>query len=186
MAPPAERPATNTCCRSRWNSDMISCVIPAMIEGSPELAHLIGGIEPVPAGRGVGGAGLSGISDQQAVSLGDGVHVRAGREVVRVLLAAMQHDDEAARPIGRRSGNVELVASRSGRAGEGPGQELCAIRNWRRPARSQQSVRSHAGQRADRAGLQPAFAQEPQERRQAAFVCVRRVEGRLLPARFRR
>ena len=41
--------------------------------------------------------GLAGIGDAEPVRFGDRVHIRAGGKIVRVLLAAMQHDDEAAR-----------------------------------------------------------------------------------------
>ena len=97
-----------------------------MLAGDPRddrgfagVARLVGGIEPVPARRGVGGRGLSRIGDQQTIRFGDGVHVCPGREVVGVLLAAMQHDDEAAWSVGRGGGDIEFVGPRAGCAGEG-------------------------------------------------------------------
>ena len=94
------------------------------------VAPLMGGRKPVPARRGIVGGALLGIGYQQAVRFGKRVHVGADGEIIGILLAAMQHDDEAAFLRSRR--NIELVAARAMRAGERTCQELRSLRERRR------------------------------------------------------
>ena len=94
--------------------------------------------------------------------LGDGVHGGAGSKIVRVLLAAMQHDDEATRALRRAGRNVQLVASRPGRAGKRPGYKLCAICNRGRRTTRFGSEGLQACQRCERLGRQPAFPKDLQ------------------------
>ena len=94
--------------------------------------------------------------------LGDGVHGGAGSKIVRVLLAAMQHDDEATWPLRRAGRNVQLVASRPRRAGKRPSHKLCAICNGGRRTTRFGSDGLQACQRSERLGRQPAFPKYPQ------------------------
>ena len=58
------------------------------------VAHLVARPEPVPAGHGVVAAGLCRIDDEQPVLFREGVHPGPRGEILRILRAAVQHDDQ--------------------------------------------------------------------------------------------
>jgi hypothetical protein len=63
------------------------------------------------------------------VLLGEAVHAGARREVVRILLAAVQHDDQRNRPSRQGGRHVELVGAPPLGAGEGALLEQGALRD---------------------------------------------------------
>ena len=67
--------------------------------------------------------------------LGESIHACACREVVCILRAAMQHDEQGASALLMTAGNIELVVSSPGRAGKGSAQELSAFRDLERLTR---------------------------------------------------
>ena len=79
-------------------SATISLVIPAMMEGSPAPRTLILRLEPVPAEGWIGALALAWIGDEKSMLLGQRIHAGPCREVVGILRAAMQHDDQWAAP----------------------------------------------------------------------------------------
>ena len=81
------------------NSDMMLARDPCDDRGLSAAARLIGGLNQFQHDDGVGRPGLARIGDEQTMRLGDGVHVGARSKVIWVLLAAMQHDDQAARIV---------------------------------------------------------------------------------------
>ena len=97
---------------------MTARVIPAMIAGSPWSRSLVGEIEPVPASRGIGARRLFRIGDDEAQFVGEAVHARADGEVVGVLRAAVQHDDQGNRAASGALRNIDLVVPGAGGAGE--------------------------------------------------------------------
>ena len=72
-------------------------------------------LEPVPAARRVGALRLRRVEHKKALFQRRLVHAGPGGEIVGVLRAAMQHDDQGQGARGRRRGDVELVIAR-GRA----------------------------------------------------------------------
>src|SRR5947207_462807 len=91
---------------------------------------------PVPAPRRIGRHALLRIGNDEAYLVGELVHARAGGEIVRILLAAMKHDDERARlPVAAR-GNVGLVAARAGTIAIARAHESArkTRSNWSRPS----------------------------------------------------
>ena len=52
--------------------------------------------------------------------LGESIHACTCREVVGILRAAMQHDEQGASACLRTARNIELVVSATRRAGKGP------------------------------------------------------------------
>ena len=60
----------------------------------PLAAHLVAGLEPVPARRLMGAHRLTRISDDEAIVFRKLVHPRSGGKVVGVLGAAMEHDQQ--------------------------------------------------------------------------------------------
>jgi hypothetical protein len=82
------------------------------------VALLVGEIEPVPAGRQIGARRLLGIGDDEAALLGEPVHARADGEIVGVLRAAVEHDDQRKRAAFGAAWNIDLVVPRARRAGE--------------------------------------------------------------------
>ncbi len=58
------------------------------------LAMLIVGLEPVPALRRIGLPRLHRISNEASMPLGKRIHLRAPREIIRVLRATVQHHDQ--------------------------------------------------------------------------------------------
>src|SRR5262249_55810392 len=97
-------------------------------------AHLILGAKPVPAQRCICGFGLAWISDDKSMLLGESLHAGTCREIVDILRAAMQHDEQGASTCLRMTGNIELVLSLTGLAGKGPAQELSPVRDLERLA----------------------------------------------------
>ena len=97
---------------------------------------LIAALEPVPALVGVRGHRLRWIGHQQAELLGQGVHPRPCREIIRCLPTAVQHHDERHRGAGLRPDpgrcwSVELVAALALIARVAGKLERCAARNGR-------------------------------------------------------
>ena len=78
------------------------------------VAQLVLRLEPVPALRRVRLCGLLGIHHQEAVLVGQAIHLRARGEVVGRLGAAMQHHDHRARRIGCRRRHIDLVGPAAG------------------------------------------------------------------------
>ena len=76
-------------------------------------ASLPAALEPVPAAAAVRLRRLGRVGDREAVGVGEAVHARTAGEVVRVLLAAVQHDDQRHRLRGSGCGGrqVELVVT---------------------------------------------------------------------------
>ena len=60
---------------------------------------LVAGIEPVPAPLWIGGSRLLRIGNDKAKLIRQFIHAGTAREVIRVLRAAVQHDDEG-EPLG--------------------------------------------------------------------------------------
>ena len=104
--------------------------------GLAPAALLVARVEPVPALLGVGGGRLRRVGDEEAVLLGERVHLGAGGEVVGRLGAAVQHDQQRRRllPVAERARDVELVGAAAGLVAEGPGEELRAVRHRVGPA----------------------------------------------------
>ena len=152
------------------------------------VALLVVRVEPVPALRGVGRAGLRRPGDQAAVLLGERVHARAGGEVVRRLGAAVQHHDQRQRRAGARAGQIQLVGAGARLVGEGcrdEGRALGQRRRW--PPRQRLAA---AGQVAGETTQGLAQARPGQARRSG---CPGRRQGRegcgrraLAPVRLRR
>ena len=94
IPPPAESPAANT----RLTIDiMFSDEVCGKSGDNGRFAgpaHLIAGIKPVPTRGWVGRFRLTGICHDKSMLLGQLVHPRPGCEVIRVLSAAMQHDQQ--------------------------------------------------------------------------------------------
>ena len=82
-------------------------------------AHLVLGSKPVPAQRCVCGFGLIRIGDDKSMLLCESIHACACCEIVCILRAAMQHDEQGTSARLMTAGNIELVASCTGRAGKG-------------------------------------------------------------------
>ena len=87
-------------------------------------------IEPVPAQGRVGGRRLGWIGDDQPALFRHFVHSCTDCEIVGVLGAAMQHDDEPVEAAGM-AGNIQLAGTRAERPAEGSGLETGAVRNRR-------------------------------------------------------
>ena len=101
---------------------------------------LVGALEPVPASVGVRGQRLGWIGHQKAELLGQGVHPRPCREIIRRLPAAVQHHDERHRGAGlgtdfRLRRDIELVAALALIARIAGKLERRAARNGRLDAR---------------------------------------------------
>ncbi len=75
------------------------------------VAMLVGRCEPVPALRVVRARRLGRVQDQETALLGDLVHARTGREIVRRLGAAVQHHDQRKRTFRRPARHEELVGA---------------------------------------------------------------------------
>ena len=109
--------------------------------------HLILRLEPVPAERRIRVLALVRIGNEKSMLLRQVVHAGSCGEVVGILRAAMQHDDQWAASDGMMtSRNVELVASPSRDAGIGPVQVLSAVGDLERLARldSRQAIEPEA------------------------------------------
>jgi hypothetical protein len=119
MAPPAESPRDVD--SSRVQREVADDV--ASESGQDRwfagVAPLVFRPEPVPKAAPVGGAGLLGTGHHERVPLGQFVHPCTGGEVGRVLLAAVEHDDEWYRLADVATGNVEVVVARPGGLGMG-------------------------------------------------------------------
>ena len=107
---------------------------------------LVGALEPVPASVGVRGPRLGWIGHQEAELLGQGVHPRPCREIIRCLPAAVQHHDERHRGAGlgsdfRLRRDVELVAALALIARIAGKLERRAARNGRPDARRRRTRR---------------------------------------------
>jgi hypothetical protein len=98
-------------------------------------------LEPVPAERRIGALALAWIGNEKSMLLSQGIHARgiharACCEVIDILRAAMQHDDQWTASAGMMTArNIEFVASPSGGAGIGPAYVLSAIGDLERLAR---------------------------------------------------
>ncbi len=77
---------------------------------------LVAGAEPVPALVGIRRLGLLRIGDEDIVRLGELVHARARREILRRLRAAVQHDEQRHRLPAMAGGDVEPEAAPASRA----------------------------------------------------------------------
>jgi hypothetical protein len=62
------------------------------------------------------------------------IHARAGREVVSILRAAMQHDEQTPPADWVTARNIKLVAAATGGARKGAAQELSPLRDLERLA----------------------------------------------------
>ena len=115
-----DRPRTRAADRCRIRQT-ISLVIPAMMEGSPAPRTLILRLEPIPAQGWICALALAWIGNEKSMLLSQSIHAGPCGEVVGILRAAMQHDDQWAASAGMMTTrNIELVASPSGSAGIGP------------------------------------------------------------------
>jgi hypothetical protein len=65
--------------------------------GFPAIAVLMLRLKPIPASGHVSFARLAGINDHEAFGLRELVHACCRSEVIRVLFAAMEHDDQRKR-----------------------------------------------------------------------------------------
>jgi hypothetical protein len=113
---------------------------------------LVGGLEPVLALLHVGVARLRGIGDEERVLFGEPVHVGARGEVVGVLGATVEHDDQGHILPGVAAGNVELVRTGPRAVGVRPVDETASLGLWYTPLRwpldaSGQRVRLRDGPR---------------------------------------
>ena len=185
MAPPADRPATKIRPGSIPNSAATALRDAGEDRRFPGTAPLVAGPEPVPAGGRVVERRLTGIDHQQAMALGERIHVRAHCKIVGVLLAAVQHDHEAAVSGPGRRRDIELVAARAGGAGEGPGEKLRPIRNCGRSMARRVRLRRlpAEGEAALAQGVQH-LAQRPSKAGRSTGIprrvfCRRRVRHRL-------
>ena len=93
--------------------------MPASSAGSPWPRRWSAGEEPVPALVRVRARRLRRVEDEEALLLGERVHARAGGEVVRVLGAAVQHDDQRQGATLEAGRLEQLEAARAGCGGEG-------------------------------------------------------------------
>ena len=123
---------------------------------------LVGALEPVPASVGVRGPRLGWIGHQEAELLGQGVHPRPCREIIRRLPAAVQHHDERHRGAGLRTDfrlrrDIELVAALALIARIAGKLERRAARNGRPDARRRRT-RRHSSCFDPGNGLGQAFA----------------------------
>ena len=129
MAPPADRPATKTRSRSTGRSLGDGVDQGGQDGGLADAGALVGRLEPVPAAHGIGLPRLLRIGHQEAVALGQPVHAGADREILGILRAAVQHDDERARPLGQAGRDVEPVVAAAGGAGDGAAEEGGTVRH---------------------------------------------------------
>jgi hypothetical protein len=93
------------------------------------IALLVPEIEPVPACQLIGVRRLNRIDDDQAMLLSQSVHARPRCEVVGILGAAVEHDNQRKRPASRIARDIDFVVPRTGFAGEGSGEISCPIRH---------------------------------------------------------
>src|SRR5262249_15990145 len=98
-------------------------------------SHLVLRAKPVPAQRRVCGFGLARIGDGKTMLLGESSHAGTYREVVGILRAAMQHDEQGESTCLRMARSIELVLSITGLARKSPAQELSPVRDLERLAR---------------------------------------------------
>ena len=155
---------------------MISFVMPAMIAGSPAPRFWCSGMNQFQHSEAFGRLGLVRIGDDEALRLGALVHARPHREVVSILRAAVQHHQQPAPAFGQAPRNVELVVSAPGGAGEGPAQELSAVRHLDNLCRSGDFQRIEVEARQSQVAMRRdhlAHAPRPQRgaRRQRQFRC---------------
>ena len=142
---------------STANSRITARARPARIAGSPSLRRLVGALEPVPAGRRIGARRLLRIGDDEAELVGERVHPRSDGEIVRLLGAAVQHDDQRpARGHRRTDRRIDLVVPRARGAGE-------ASRDPGRPRGNFRGRRSTQGARGRAGGKRQLFPQTPQD-----------------------
>ena len=131
-APPAERPATKT------RAGSIGVVVHDLAGDAGDqrwlagVALLVGLIEPVPAFLRRSPAGSGRDRRRSSPQPRRHVHAGAGGKIVGRLGAAVQHDDQRARPMMAGTGDEELVGAGAGRAGEASGLELAVVlrRRW--------------------------------------------------------
>src|SRR5262249_49913076 len=90
-------------------------------------AHLVVGAKPVPAQRCICGFGLARIGDNKSMLLNESIHAATCREVVGILRAAVQHDEQGASTCLSMAWNIELVVSATGSAGKRPAYELSSL-----------------------------------------------------------
>ena len=69
----------------------------AALAGAFAATLLVVVLEPVPAAMRVGGVFLLGVDQHHVVRAGQFVHAGAGGEIERILLAAVEHEDQRAR-----------------------------------------------------------------------------------------
>ena len=115
MAPPADRPATNTRRGSIVHGEVVpmsSRTTAAIDAGSPAPRAWCRRLKPVPAALGVLAAILLGIDHDEAVTVGGLVHPRRGGEARGVLGASVQHADERTAVPGSTSAGVWTSARR--------------------------------------------------------------------------
>src|ERR1700736_4331354 len=91
-------------------------------------------LEPIPAERRVGGSRLGRVGDEQSVLLGHCAHARSSGEVVRILRAAVKHDQKTAGAIRALARHIELVCPASRGAGKVALEEQRPVRNRHRGA----------------------------------------------------
>src|SRR6185295_8630494 len=84
------------------------------------VALLVRGLEPVPAARRMRGRRLLNEGDDAAFARGELAHARPGREVVRGLVAAVQHDDQRPAPAEAPPGSKDLVLACARAVGVAP------------------------------------------------------------------
>ena len=160
--------------------------MPAMMLGSPASRTLVREIEPVPARRGIGGRRLSWIGDDEAEVLGEPVHACPHGEVVRVLGAAMEHDDQR-RPAVSAARDIDLVIPRTCLAGECPREPGRPFRDGDRRRFAQFCERRGARTDARAIGLPQQiqdFSKRPSRTTRRAFFRRRVPRGGALHARI--
>ena len=133
-SPPSRRPRTGRRRRRGRGRSGGVCMtwrtMPARSAGSPCAAPLVGGREPVPAlVRVRARAPAPGRGRRSPRACGQLVHSRAGGEVVGVLGAAVQHDDQRQRLAVEAGRREQLERAGSGRAGEAAGDEAAGRRD---------------------------------------------------------
>ena len=152
MAPPAERPAAKTRVgrrRTRGGRRGRPAMMPAR-----RRRGLVAGAEPVPAGEGLARRLLR-VGDQAAARLGQHIHAGAGGEVVRVLLAAVQHHHQALEPACGQARDVEAVVAAPA------ARRSCAPRSGRRPATAAAGAGQAGAAPEPAAGLRGSEARPP-------------------------
>jgi hypothetical protein len=92
------------------------------------IAALVFRVEPVPAFAHVGAGRLGRVGDQEPTGLRQLIHPGAGREVIRILAAAVQHHHQRHRLalVGLR--DEQLIGAPAGGVGEASGLEPGGLR----------------------------------------------------------